>query len=171
MKKIIFALALALSLSSAAYAQETPRKVQNVEILDLDGEPAMLPEWGKQNLVIFYIDPDRAGMNQDFTEYLEESGRIDSDKIKCFGVINLKDAPFIPNKLARSMAEKRTASNGATVLADQSRAISKAWALGDCNNLFVTLMVNTDGELIYLRKGVLSDEDKEAFFSVVESWK
>ena len=67
---------------------------------------------------------------------------------------------MVPNGMARNMAKKRTAKNGATVLADQNRILSTAWALGDCNNQFVLMIVSKEGELVFLRKGELSDATK-----------
>ena len=160
MKVIVMLAAFALTASAAA-AQELPRKVQNVEVLDLDGKPAKLPHFGEKNLMIFYVDPDRHKKN----------GRASGENIYGFGVMNLKDAPMVPNGMARSMAKKRTASNGATVLADQDRILSKAWGLGDCNNQFVLMIVSKEGELVFVRKGILSDADKEAFYQTVEKYK
>ena len=116
--KVIGMLAAFTLAASAAAAQELPRKVNNVEVLDLDGNPAKLPHWGEKNLMIFYVDPDRHKQNEDFTVELEKNHRAESDNIHGFGVMNLKDAPMVPNSMARSMARKRTATNGATVLAD-----------------------------------------------------
>ena len=169
--KVIGMLAAFTLAASAAAAQELPRKVNNVEVLDLDGNPAKLPHWGEKNLMIFYVDPDRHKQNEDFTVELEKNHRAESDNIHGFGVMNLKDAPMVPNSMARSMARKRTATNGATVLADQTRALSTAWNLGDCNNKFVLMFVTREGELVFLRKGVLSDADKEAFYEVLENYK
>ena len=170
MKVIVMLAAFALTASTVS-AQELPRKVQNVEVLDLDGKPAKLPHFGEKNLMIFYVDPDRHKQNEDFTIELEKNGRAASENIYGFGVMNLKDAPMVPNGMARSMAKKRTASNGATVLADQDRILSKAWGLGDCNNQFVLMIVSKEGELVFLRKGLLSDGDKEAFYETIEKYK
>lgn len=148
-----------------------PRKVANVEVLDLAGKPARLPYWGEKNLMIFYVDPDHHKQNEDFTYELEQNHRAQSDEIYGFGVMNLKDAPMVPNGMARSMARKRTETNGATVLADQDRTLSRAWELGDCNNQFVLLFVNKKGELVFLRKGPLSEADKEAFYKVLDTYK
>ena len=169
--KVIAMLAAFALTASAVQAQELPRKVQNVEVLDLDGKPAKLPYFGEKNLMIFYVDPDRHKQNEDFTVELEKNHCAESDKIHGFGVMNLKDAPMVPNSMARSMARKRTATNGATVLADQTHALSTAWNLGDCNNKFVLMFVTKEGELVFLRKGVLSDADKEAFYEVLENYK
>ena len=170
--KLVAMLAAAFALSaSVAAAQEAPRKVSNVTLLDLDGNPATLPFWGEKNLMIFYIDPDRHKQNEDFTFELEENHRASGDNIYGFGIMNLKDAPMIPNGTARNMAKKRTAKNGAVVLADQERTLSTAWGLGDCNNQFVLLLVSKKGELVFMRKGVLSEADKAEFYKVVEKYR
>ena len=117
MKVIAMLAALSLTASAAA-AQELPRKVNNVEVLDLDGKPAKLPYWGEKNLMIFYVDPDRHKQNNDFTVELEENHRAQGDNIYGFGVMNLKDAPMVPNGMARNMAKTRPDKNGALVLAD-----------------------------------------------------
>ncbi len=164
-------LTLAFTISTSLYAQEIPRKLENLEIFNLNDKPAMLPMWGEKNLMIFYIDPDRAGQNQDFTDTLEGDKLAQHPDIFGFGVINLEDAPFIPTGLARAMAEKRTEHNGATVLIDKKRTLSTDWNLGDCNNKFVLLLVNKNQELIFLRSGVFSEQDKADFFEIIDEWK
>ncbi len=173
MKKMTMLLlfaAFACSASSLS-AQELPHKVSNVELLDLKGQPAMLPHWGEKNLMIFYVDPDRHKQNHEFTEELEANHRAKGDNLYGFGIMNLKDAPMIPNGMARNMARKRTEKNGALVLADQERIISTAWGLGDCNNQFVLMIVSKEGELVFLRKGILSEQDKADFYEVIEQYK
>lgn len=169
--KMTMLLAALAFVASTATAQSLPRKVSNVEILDLAGQPAKLPYWGEKNLMIFYVDPDHHKQNEEFTVELEENHRAQGDNIYGFGIINLGDAPMIPNRIARNMARKRTEKNGATVLADQDRVVSKAWELGDCNNQFVLMIVSKEGELVFLRKGVLSEEDKAAFYETIEKYR
>lgn len=169
--KTMFMLAALLFGVSALSAQDLPRKVENVQILDLDGNPSKLPYFGEKNLMIFYVDPDRHKQNEDFTEDMEKNHRAEGENLYGFGVMNLKDAPMVPNGMARSMAKKRTAKNGATVLADENRVLSTAWGLGDCNNQFVLMLVSKEGELVFLRKGELSEKDKAEFYRVVEQYK
>ena len=171
LKRIAMLVVLLLSSAPFAGSQEARRRVSNVEVLDLDGNPAMLPQWGKKNLLIFYVDPDRHKQNEDFTIEMEQNHRAAGDNLYGFGVMNLKDAPMIPNGMARSMAKKRTAKNGAVVLADQDSTLSTAWGLGDCNNQFVLMIVSKEGELVFIRKGVLSEADKEAFYKAVEPYR
>ncbi len=170
MKSAVAMLAFALS-AVTLQAQELPYKVSNVEVLDLSGNPTKLPYWGEKNLMIFYVDPDRHKQNSAFTEELERNHRAEGENIYGFGVMNLKDAPMIPNGMARSMAKKRTEKNGALVLADQDRILSRAWKLGDCNNQFVLMLVSKEGELVFLRKGELSGQDIQEFYDVLENYK
>lgn len=169
-KTILIAL-LGLLGWASAYAQTLPRKVTDIEVLDLEGKPARLPHWGEKNLMIFYVDPDRHKQNHDFTVEMEEKHLADGPNLFGFGVMNLADAPMIPNGMARSMARKRTAKNAATILADQNRTLSSTWGLGDCNNQFVLLLVNKEGELVYMHKGVLSEEEIAEFYRVLEPYK
>lgn len=165
-------VATALLVSTAAHAQELklPHKVNNVKILDLENNETTLPMWGEKNLMIFYIDPDKHKQNQAFTEEMEANHRAEGDGIYGFGIMNLKDSGF-PNGIVKSMARKRTAKNGATVLADQNRTLSTEWGLGDCNNLFVLMIVTKEGELVYMKKGELSEADKEEFYRVVDKYR
>ena len=167
------ALCMALFTMAAVHAQDLtlPKAVTNVELLSLDGKPATLPHFGEKHLLIFYVDPDHHKQNEDFTYELEENGRAHSDNIFAFGVMNLKDAPMVPNSLARKLAAKRTAKNGALVLADQDRSLQTAWELGKCNNLFVLLFITKEGELVFMRKGELTEADKEAFYAVLDQYR
>ena len=169
-KAMMAALALLCSAATAS-AQELPRKVNNVEVLDLEGNPVKLPYWGEKNLMIFYVDPDRHKQNKEFTEEMEANHRAEGENLYGFGIMNLKDAPMIPNGMARNMARKRTEKNGALVLADQKSILRDAWELGDCNNKFVLLVVNKQGELVFMRKGVLSEQDIAEFYDEIEKYK
>ncbi|MBQ1221688.1 MAG: hypothetical protein II362_05525 [Alistipes sp.] len=169
MKRLIISLA-ALMAFGAAMAEEPVKKIENLKLEDLRGEEVSIPYWGEKNLMIFYVDPDRHKQNEEFTYELEQTGRAGGDNIVGFGVLNLKDT-MLPNGIIRSMARKRTEKNKALVLADKNRILSKGWDLGDCNNKFVLMLVSKEGELVFIRKGELTEADKEAFYKAVEPLK
>ena len=104
LQTIILLAACALTFSAARAQEGLPRKVENVKLLDLEGNAAKLPYFGEKNLMIFYVDPDRHKQNEDFTIELEQNHRADSENIYGFGVMNLKDAPMIPNGMARNLS-------------------------------------------------------------------
>ena len=165
-------IALALVCGSNVCAQSLPRKVRNLELIDLNGNPVTLPMWGEKNLMIFYVDPDHHKQNQAFTEEMEENHRAAGDNLYGFGIINLKDSWYpVSDNTVRNMARKRTAKNGATVISDPNRLVSEAWGLGDCNNQFVLMIVTKEGELVYVHKGEYTEKEKEEFYRFVEAYK
>lgn len=169
MKKF-FVGALLLVVTLSSQAQEL-KKVENVTLETLTGESTALPMWGEKNLLIFYVDPDHANQDMDFADEMEEKHLAAGDNIYGFGVLNLKDAPMVPNGIACSIANSRTKKNGATILADKDRILSKAWGLGDCNNYFVMILVSKEGELVYLHKGKHTEEDKKEFIRAIAPYR
>ena len=174
MKKI-FLLLMAIFVVSAVEAQEltTPRKVENVTIKDISGNTVTLPEFGKKNLLIFYVDPDsymKGGANKKLSDELEENGRAAGAAIRGFGVMNFPDTG-LPKNMVRNMARKRSEKNGATILDDDQQLLKNEWGLGDCNNKFVLLLVSKEGELIFCRKGEFTEEDKKEFFEAIEPYR
>ena len=169
MKKI-FVLGFLLLASLSMQAQEL-KKVENVMLETLKGAPASLPMWGEKNLLIFYVDPDHANQDMAFADEMEEKHLAAGENIYGFGVMNLKDAPLIPNTLACTIANNRTKKNGATILVDKGRILSTAWGLGDCNNSFVMLLISKEGELVYMHKGKHSEEDKKEFIRAIAPYR
>ena len=163
---LILAFAL-VGFTLTAEAQALPRKVRNVEVQDLDAKKARLPWWGEKNLLIFYVDPEVPKQNHDFITYIEETGRVQGPNIEGFGIVNLKDAIY-PNDVVRKIADARTAKNGATILCDPDHYISSAWRLGDCNNMFVIMLVNKAGELVYVHKGEMNEAEQQKFIEAAE---
>ena len=167
LNRVLLLLLASITLSICAEAQSLPRKVRNVEVQDLDAKKARLPWWGEKNLLIFYVDPEVPRQNHDFITYIEETGRVQGPNIEGFGIVNLKDAVY-PNNLVRQIADARTAKNGATILCDPDHYISSAWRLGDCNNMFVIMLVNKAGELVFVHKGEMNEEDQKRFIEAAE---
>ena len=161
--------ALTLTMGVAS-AQNHPEKLENVEIFTLKNEPTKLPYFGEKNLMIFYVDPQAHKQNEAFTYEMEENHRTEGENIVGYGILNLKDA-WYPNSLVRKMARKRTEKNGALVLADPKHILRDKWGLGDCNDLFVLLIVSKQGELVYMHKGELTKAEQEEFYTIVDRYK
>ena len=167
LKTLLLLVIASMTFTMSVEAQSLPRKVRNVEVQDLDAKKARLPWWGEKNLLIFYVDPEVPKQNHDFITYIEETGRVAGPNIEGFGIVNLKDAVY-PNNVVRKIADARTAKNGATILCDPDHYISSAWRLGDCNNMFVIMLVNKAGELVYVHKGEMSEEEQQKFIAAAE---
>jgi hypothetical protein len=167
---LMLAASFLFSLSAQAQHPNAIRKVRNVEMQDLDGKKARLPWWGEKNLILFYVDPDKAKQNHEFTVYIEETKRLVGPNIEGFGIINLKDSWYpVPDSVVRQIAEARTAKNGATILCDPDHWLSSAWRLGECNDFFVTMLITKQGELVYIHKGEMSKADQEEFLRIADT--
>ena len=178
MRKTILTFALAVVAYTASAQndlkgqpmQPIPHKVENIELKDLRNNPMKLPFFGEKNIIFFYIDPDKHKQNEEFTYEMERRHTATGPNIEGFGVLNLKDT-MLPNGIIRTMARGRTEKSNAIVLADDNRNLARAWGLGDCNNCFVLIVVSKEGELIYCKKGELSKQEQEEFFTFIEAYR
>ena len=168
-KALFLILAASMLFAINADAQSLPRRVRNVEVQDLDAKKARLPWWGEKHLMIFYVDPDVPKQNDEFISHIEKTGRLAGPNIEGFGIINLKDSWYpLPNSEIRQIAESRTAKNGATILCDPDHWFSSAWRLGDCNDMFVIMLVNKAGELVYISKGEMDEAEQQRFIEAAD---
>ena len=170
---LVLAGTLLASVVAEAQVLSQPRKVENLTIMDINGNPSQLPEFGKKNLLIFYVDPDsylKGGANKKLSDVLEENKRAQGPAIRGFGVMNFPDTG-LPKNMVRNMARKRAAKNGATILDDDQQLLKKEWGLGDCNNKFVIMIVTKEGELVYCAKDDLDDAGIENFYEFVNKYR
>ena len=171
-KTLILTLIAAI-FAVSAQAQSLPRKVSNVTIKDLYGNPSKLPYYGKKNLLIFYVDPDAylaLNKNNKFAEELEANGRAAGPNIYGFGILNFPDT-FLPKELLRKLCRKRVEKNGATIIEDPDHTFKNALGLGNCNGKFMLLIVSKTGELVYVLKDEVTAAGKEEFYRIVNKYR
>jgi hypothetical protein len=153
--------ALALSLSAPAFADvKVGATLKNVELRDAEDAPAKIPELGSKVLLIQYTDPDVADQNDPFSDKVK-AAKLDESIYKGIGVANMKDAPWKPNAIIRSIVRSKIKKYGATILTDPEQALVKAWDLGDCNDKSVVMILDKAGSLKWFTKGALSPEDAD----------
>lgn len=173
MKKTLLSLG-ALLLVWGAYAKGPNniegKTVPHVKIRDLQDKPIDLPYLGKAPILIFYVDPDHAGQNSKFIEYLEDH-QIGGDQIQAYGIVNLNDAPLLPNGVVRSMMRAKQKKTGAAMYTDVDNSLSKAWGMGDVNNCFVMVFVNKNRKVEFFRWGDFTEKDKADFWKTVNKYK
>jgi predicted transcriptional regulator len=83
------------------------------------------------------------------------------------GIVNLKDAVY-PNWMVRKIANAHNTNSDTTILYDTNNYISEAWFLGNCNNKFVTILINKSGELIYFYKGAMPKSEQRRFIAIAQ---
>ncbi|MFQ8806553.1 MAG: hypothetical protein ACLR8Y_17535 [Alistipes indistinctus] len=134
-----------------------------MKIRDLQNQPIDLPYLGKAPLLLFYVDPDHAGQNSDFIAYLEEH-QIGGDKIQAYGIVNLKDAPLLPNGVVRSMMRSKQKKTGAAMYTDVDCSAARCvgvWAMS--TTCFVIIFVNKDRKVEFFRYGDFTEKTRRTF--------
>lgn len=144
--------------------------VPQTKIRDLQNQPVPVPYLGKAPILIFYVDPDHGSQNSKFVDYLE-GHPIGGNKIEAYGIVNLADAPLLPNGVVRSMMRKKQQKTGAALYTDVDNSLSKAWGMGDVNNCFVIIFVNKDRKVEFFRYGDFTEKDKADFWRVVKKYR
>lgn len=170
--KIALLLLLLAGKTGLSTAQEETlpiegRKVSPVEIRDVHNRPLMTPRLGEVNLLIFYVDPDHYRQNKKFIDYLTAHSIL-CDSIDSYGIVNLKDAPLLPNKIVRSIMRRKSQATGGVIYTDPDHAVRDAWELGDVNNKFILIFINRDRIIEFYRYGEFTEKDKADFFRVVD---
>ena len=173
--RYVLTLLVSLFIGTQAFANGViePRKVENVTIKDLYGNPTKLPYYGEKNLLIFYVDPDAylaMNKNNKFAEELEANCRAAGPEIYGFGIMNFPDT-FLPKEMLRKICRKRVEKNGATIIDDSDHTFKNAWGLGDCNGKFMLLIVSKEGELVYVLKEEITEAGKEEFYRIVDKYR
>ena len=161
-RSLIFAAALLFGVGAYAKGPNNieGKTVPHVKIRDLQNQPIDLPYLGNAPLLLCYVDP----------AYLEEH-QIGGDKIQAYGIVNLKDAPLLPNGVVRSMMRSKQKKTGAAMYTDVDCSLRDAWGMGDVNNLFVIIFVNKDRKVEFFRYGDFTEKDKADFWKVVNKYK
>ena len=170
-KQILFAAFILMPIPILSQPS-LPYKVEDIVLYDLHGNRVKLPYLGQKSLFIFYIDPDTGlsgNRNLKHADIIEQSGVLNNPKIFGFGILNLKDT-FLPDKLIRSMARRRTAKNRGYVLIDPDYTLSDAWQIGDCNGKFCIMMVNAQGELVLVQKEEMSNQGLAELLDFVKQY-
>ncbi|MCC8019692.1 MAG: YtfJ family protein [Rikenellaceae bacterium] len=162
-------LTLIFMVPAALFAQ-IGNLATDVTIRDGNDQPVQIPYLGQKNLLIFYIDPDHGYQNREFSDYLEDNPIV-GDNIYSCGIINLKDAPLISNGIVRSQIRKKARKTGQDIYTDPDHTVRDAWGLGDVNNLFTIIIVNSDREIVWIKKGRLSEADQAEFYREVAKYR
>lgn len=162
--------AIVLSPLNGQAQDQTTTTVKPVNIRDASDNPIPIPQLGKKHLLIFYVDPDHANQNAEFIDHLEKN-HILSDNIHSFGIVNLKDAPMLPNSIVRAMVRKKINQTGADIYTDPDHLLRDGWHLGDVNNQFTLIFVTKDLEIKFLSKGELTQEQIQEFYRVIDEYK
>ncbi len=98
---------------------------------DADGNMYTMENWAGKVLLINYVDPDEADVNDHYTDAMKaakEEGRLKTESYKGIGIADCA-ASWKPNFLIRSIAGKKAKKYKTTILFDTEAALRNAWGL------------------------------------------
>ncbi len=133
MKRIVLvAMMLLLAGPVAAENLEVGMKAPDFSFEDADGNVFTLNSWAGKVLLINYVDPDEADMNDHFTDAMKkavDTGRLSRDHYKGIGIADCAAAPYKPNFLIRTIAGKKAKKYHTTILFDYDASLRNSWGL------------------------------------------
>jgi predicted transcriptional regulator len=140
------------------------KQMPQVKLLTLDEKdkwvPGDIPLLGKKVLSIMYTDADKSDMNDPLSDAIKAKD-YPKDKYQAIGSGNSKDAPWIMDKLIRSIAKgKMKKYEGSIILLDEALTFAQTLDLGDCNNKAVVILVDKSGKIVYIKKISKEKESK-----------
>jgi hypothetical protein len=141
------------------------KNVSTIQLIDPNDKPKNIPSIGEKVLMILYTDPDVKDVN-DLLSNAVKAKNYPKENYIGIGIANCKDT-WIPNAGIRFKArQKEQQFPGSVILLDEKLQLPKAWALGDCNESGVVILIGKDGRVKYL-KVVKTPEESKAIIPLV----
>ncbi len=142
MKKILMLLFMLLGLTTFAQAEELKRGVNASDwsFNDANDKAFSMQSWAGKVLVINYVDPDEAELNEPFTDALtkaRKAGTLDNEKYIAIGIADCA-ATWKPNFAIKAIAGKKAKKYKTTILFDLKATLREAWELKkDTSNIII----------------------------------
>ena len=129
---------------------------------DPDGKLMRMADWPGRVLVIVYVDPLKADMNNPFTDAVTQKkneGILTPDVYHAIGIADCKST-WIPDSAIRLIAAKKAAKYKNTVLFDYDAELRKQWGLkkNSCN----IIVVDKKRVCRYICRGRVPDDQVDA---------
>jgi len=166
---LIATMAMITAISQTnAFAIKVGDTLNNVQIMDSNDKPTVIPDFGKKVLTIFYNDADVADQNDPAATTLKKQ-KFPKTKYRGLGIANLKDAPWKPNSIIRMIARKKEKQFNSTILTDPKYIVRDAWGLGNCNEKSVCIIIDTNKKVIYYYKGKMNEAEAQKAVKAIKA--
>lgn len=143
MKKIVpIVLATIVLLTGIAAAEELMpgQKASAWSFPDADGKIFTMASWADKVLVINYVDPDEADLNDPFTDAVKKAKDDGLLREKDYAGVGIADcaSTWKPNMLIRAIAGRKAKTYKSVILFDTDASLRNAWGLAaDTSNIII----------------------------------
>lgn len=141
-KMISIVVTLALLWASPLWGAELKvgDQASDWQYEDADKKIFSLKSWEGKVLLVNYVDPDEADLNEHFTDAVKkvkDAGRLKSATYKGIGIVDTA-ATWKPNFLIRQIAGAKAKKYNTVILFDYDGSLREAWGLGkDTANVII----------------------------------
>ncbi len=167
---IFFAVSASVLYFSMVFAASVGQQVGNIKLLDSNDKPMLIPALGSKVITIMYTDPDEKDVNDPLSNAIRaevKANKIPKAQYQGIGIVNAKRT-WIPNALIRSKSrDKEKQFKGSIVLIDESKLLEKKWALGNCENVGVVIVIGKDKKIKYIKNVKTKSESKAISAEVI----
>jgi predicted transcriptional regulator len=134
---------------------------------DADGKDYTMATWAGKVLVVNYVDPDEADLNEHFTDALKKAkddGRLTDEKYKGIGIADCA-ASWKPDFAIRAIAGRKAKKYKTVILFDYDATLRNAWGLAEDTANVVILDKNRVCRAVV--RGRVSDDLVERLVNLV----
>ena len=168
MKRVFFTI---LFFSSILRAVEVGEVLKPTVLDDKDGGRVDGGAWSSESLkgkvhVIFYVDPDKKDLNEDFADRLK-SENFDHSKFGSVAIANLA-ATWKPDIIIEAILKhKQKKFPQALYLKDKRKFFVKSWGMRDDD--YDILITDKHNKVIFKKEGRLTKDEIEQAINLIKS--
>ena len=165
MKKLLLLLLAAAALLAVEVGRPLPQlTLSGKEGGRVDGKPFDSDTLKGKTTVIFYVDPDKKGLNEAFTDALHAQ-HFDRSRYQSVAVVNMA-ATWMPDfAIASALKSKQRKFPDTIYVMDRRKKGVEVWGMSDDDANFAVL--SKEGEVLYFRAGKIPEEEYETIFSII----
>ncbi|WP_456453174.1 YtfJ family protein, partial [Hydrogenimonas sp.] len=131
----------------------------------VDGRPFDSQTLTGKVTVIFYVDPDKKSLNEDFTDALHAQ-RFDRAKYQSVAIVNMA-ATWMPNfAIASALKAKQEKYPDTIYVKDLHKKGVEVWNMADDDANFA--VVSKEGKVLYMKSGKIPEDEYERIFRTIQ---
>ncbi len=168
LKLLLTALLTTLSLHAVTVGEKpTTVTIEGDNGGRVDGSPWSSNTIKDSVFVMFYVDPDKKSVNEEFSKALKEKKYREKGNFNSIAIVNLA-ATWKPNfVIEKILKSKQEEFPKTTYVKDKASVLVKEWDLkDDASNV---LIFDKNGKLLFYKSGKLDKADTQKAFSLIEA--
>jgi predicted transcriptional regulator len=166
LKKLFLLPLLAAALLAVEVGRPLPQlTLSGKEGGRVDGKPFDSAALAGKTTVIFYVDPDKKGLNEAFTDALH-ARHFDRSRYRSVAIVNMA-ATWMPNfAIASALKSKQEKYPDTLYVKDKVKKGVKVWGMADDDANF--MVVSPEGKVLYYIPGKIPESEYERIFGTIE---